>query len=175
MFLTLGKKFRIENKEWKKEEVIMDVEDILYNEKKEGEERDRVRRKVIPIIEIPNKNRSDNLTRKERRGMKEIKRRKHIVIQAVDKGGAVAVIEKEWYKEKMKEQVIEGYQRIGRNIRDIKEEIINKMIENNEEGYGEKGLRNKRRKYINKEGTIPRMKGLPKRHKEEIGIRAVVN
>ena len=75
----------------------------------------------------------------------------------------------------MKEQVIEGYKRIGRNIKEVKEKIINKMIKYSEEGYGKKRLRNKRRKYINKEGTIPRMKGLPKAHKEEIGIRPAVN
>ena len=28
---------------------------------------------------------------------------------------------------------------------------------------------------IHKEGTIPKMKGLPKTHKEEIGMRPVVN
>jgi len=44
----------------------MDVE-ILYNEKKEEEERDKIRRKVIPIVERTNKNRRDNLTKKERK------------------------------------------------------------------------------------------------------------
>ena len=29
--------------------------------------------------------------------------------------------------------------------------------------------------YINKEGNIPKMKGLPKPHKEEIGMRPIVN
>jgi hypothetical protein len=38
----------------------------------------------------------------------------------------------------------------------VKEEIINKMIKDSEEEYGKKRLRNKRRKYINKEGTIPK-------------------
>ena len=75
--------------------------------------------------------------------------------------------------------MIEGYKRIGRNIREVKEEIINKKKiweeEDSEEVYGKKRLRNKRRKYINKERTIPRMKGLPKTHKEEIGIRPAVN
>jgi hypothetical protein len=47
----------------------MDVKDILYNEKKEEEERDKIRRKVIPIVERAYKNRRDNLTKKERRGM----------------------------------------------------------------------------------------------------------
>jgi hypothetical protein len=46
----------------------MDVEDILYNDKKEEEaERDKIRRKVIPIVERANKNRRDNLTKKERK------------------------------------------------------------------------------------------------------------
>ena len=49
------------------------------------------------------------------------------------------------------------------------------MIKDSEKGYGKKRLRNKIRKYINKDGTIPKMKGLPKTHKEEIGIRQLVN
>ena len=32
-----------------------------------------------------------------------------------------------------------------------------------------------RKKYINKEGNIPKMKRLPKTHKEEIGMRSMVN
>jgi len=53
----------------------MDVEDILCNEKKEEEERDKIRRKVMLIVERANKYRRDNLTMKERRGMWEINRR----------------------------------------------------------------------------------------------------
>ena len=41
--------------------------------------------------------------------------------------------------------------------------------------YGKKRLNNKRRKYSNKKGTIPKMKCLPKTHKEVIGMRPVVN
>ena len=83
----------------------MDVEDILYNEKKEEEEeRDKIRRKVIPIVERTNKNRRDNLTKKERRGMWKINRRNYLVIQAVDKGGAIAVMKNEWCKERMKQK-----------------------------------------------------------------------
>ena len=66
MFLALRKHFWIQIKEWMKKEVLMDV-DILYNEKKEEEERDKIRRKVIPIVERANKNRRDNLTKKERK------------------------------------------------------------------------------------------------------------
>ena len=62
----------------------------------------------------------------------------------------------------MKEQITEEYGIIGKNT---------KIIKSNEEGYGEKRLRNRRKKYINKEGNIPKMKGLPKKHKSEIGMR----
>jgi len=72
--------------------------------KKEEEERDKIRRKLIPIVERANKNRRDNLTKKERRGTWEINRRNYLVIQVVDKGGAIAVMEKEWYKERMKQR-----------------------------------------------------------------------
>jgi len=53
----------------------MDVEDILCNEKKEEEERDKIRWKVILIVERADKYRRDNLTKKERRGIWEISRR----------------------------------------------------------------------------------------------------
>ena len=38
---------------------------------------------------------------------------------------------------------------------------------------GKKRLR--RKKYVNKEGNIPKMKGFPKTHKKEIGMRPIVN
>jgi hypothetical protein len=41
------------------------------------------------------------LTRKERKRLESIKRRRYNVLQAVDKEGGIAVIEKQWYKEKM--------------------------------------------------------------------------
>ena len=46
------------------------------------------------MVERADRDRKDNLTEKERRGMRDISRRKVIVIQAVDKGGAIAVMEK---------------------------------------------------------------------------------
>ena len=104
MFLALRKNFWIQNKVFKQKEVLMDVEDILYDEKKEEVERDKIRRKVIPIVERTNKNRGDNLTKKERRGTWEINRRNGIVIQAVHNGGTIAKMEKEWYKERKKQR-----------------------------------------------------------------------
>ena len=117
-------------------------------------------------MERANKDRKDNKTEKERRGMRDISRRKDIVIQAADKGRAIVVMEKDGYKDKMKEQITEEYGIIGKNT---------KIIKSNEEGYGKKRLRNRRKKYINKEGNIPKMRGLPKTHKEEIGMRPIVN
>jgi hypothetical protein len=67
---------------------------------------------VIPVIEKASRkgNRGDNLTEKERKGMKVLRERKNIVIQLVDKGGAITVMSKEWYKGEMKEKIVEGYQ-----------------------------------------------------------------
>ena len=39
MFLGLGKNYRIQNEDWKKEEILLDVEDIIHNERKEEEEK----------------------------------------------------------------------------------------------------------------------------------------
>jgi len=94
----------------------MDGEDMLYNEKKDEEDREK-------IIE------------QERKGMKKLNKRKDVVIQAADKGGAIAVMEKVWYGEKMKEQILEGYKVVGENNRETKEEIINKIIRNSEGKY----------------------------------------
>lgn len=37
IFLVLGKNFRIQNREWKKGEILLDEEDIIYSERKEEE------------------------------------------------------------------------------------------------------------------------------------------
>ena len=75
---------------------------MLFREKKKEEEKERIRRKIIPIIEKANAkgNRGDYLTEKERKGMKGLRESKNIVIQPADKGGAIMVMSKEWYKNK---------------------------------------------------------------------------
>ena len=57
----------------------------------------------------------------------------------------------------------------------MKEEIRDKIIKNCKEEYGKKNLQKRRLKRIEKEGTIPKMRGLPKVHKREKGIRPIVN
>ena len=56
--------------------------------KRDKQERERIRGKILPIIEKTgaNEKRRDNLTEKERKGMRDIKRRKYIIIQPADKG-----------------------------------------------------------------------------------------
>lgn len=58
-----------------------------------------------------------------------------------------------------------GYKIVGKNSKTAKEKTIKKMKKDMEKSM----------KYIKKEGTIPRMKGLPKIYKKEIGMRPVVN
>ena len=41
MFLAFGKNFRIQNEDWKKEEILLDVEDIIHNERNEEEEKSK--------------------------------------------------------------------------------------------------------------------------------------
>ena len=74
------KNVRIGNKEWKMEDVLLDIEEMLFRENRDEEERERIRRKMIPIIEEARRkeNRRDYLTEKEKKGMKEIIRRKYI-------------------------------------------------------------------------------------------------
>ena len=75
----------------------------------------------------------------------------------------------------MKKQITEEYEIVGDNNNETKEKIRDRIIKNSKEGYGKKNLQRKRLKYIEQEGTIPKMKGLPKVHKKDIGIRPIVN
>ena len=47
--------------------------------------------------------------------MKGIRERNNILIQPAGKGRAIAVMNKECYKNKMKEQITEGYKIVGNN------------------------------------------------------------
>ena len=107
--------------------------------------KNRLRGKIIQMVERADRDRKDNLTEKERRGMRDISIRKDIVIQAADKGGAIVVMEKDWYKDKMKEQITEEYGIIGKNTRQERNKLISKIKKSNEEGYGKKRLRNRRK------------------------------
>ena len=71
--------------------------------------------KIIPIVEKANRNRKDNSTEKEERGMEDQRKRKDIIIQPANKGGAIIEMKKEWYKEKMKDQISEDHVIIGNN------------------------------------------------------------
>ena len=70
--------------------------------------------------------------------MRKVTRRKDIVIHAANKGGAIVVMNRDWYNGKMKEQVVEGYEIIGKNTRLEKERLISNIMKSNEEGHGEK-------------------------------------
>ena len=48
------------------------------------------------------------------------------------------VMEKDWYKDKMKEQITEEYEIISKNTRQERNKLINKIIKCNEEEYGKK-------------------------------------
>ena len=67
-------------------------------------------------------------------------------------------MDKEWYKEIIKEQVTKGNEIIGKNTRMEREKILDNMIKNSEEGYRKKRLRNRRKIFINKKGNIPKRK-----------------
>jgi hypothetical protein len=125
-------------------------------ERKEEEERDRIRSKIIPIAEKANRNRKDNLTDEERRGMEDLRKRKEIIIQPADKGGAITLMKKEWYKEKVKDQILEEHVIIGNNNK----KYVGRNSKQNDKKqfrrlWEKKSLWNKRTKYIKKEGNLP--------------------
>ena len=75
----------------------------------------------------------------------------------------------------MKIQITEDYKIVGNYNKETKEKIRDMILKNCKEGCGKKNLQRKRLKYIEQEGTIPRMKCLPKVHKKVIGIRPILN
>ena len=85
------------NKRYKKEAVMLHSLNMPFREK---EDREKVRRKVVPLIKKANKeaNRRHNLTRKESKMMGIVKRRRDILLQPVSKGGSISVMEKQCYK-----------------------------------------------------------------------------
>ena len=66
---------------------MLDLENMLCNEKKDKEEREKVRRKVLRLIGKASKevNKRDNLTTKERKRMESLKVKREIALQPVDK------------------------------------------------------------------------------------------
>ena len=89
-----------------KDAVMLNSENVLYSEEKDVDKREKVRRKVVLLT-----NRRDNLITE---GMRTIKRRRDIVVKAVDKGGGMAAMEKQWHKEEIEELITEDY-RIRKN------------------------------------------------------------
>ena len=47
--------------------------------------------------------------------MENPRKRKDIIFQPADKGGAITVMKKEWYKEKIKDQISEDHVITGNN------------------------------------------------------------
>jgi hypothetical protein len=87
-------------------------------------------KKVILIVEKACKkgNRKDNLTVKERKGIRKTKERKDIVIQAADKGGVITVM-KEWINEGT---VFEVNKVVGNNDKRPKEDLIKLVVRTSE-------------------------------------------
>lgn len=163
-FLSLGYKFKVKNQKVDAEEVIYSVEQAIA-QVQDKDVRDRIRRRAKVIVKKNITKGGGNLSKKEYGVLENIRRRKDICVQQADKGGAIVVMEKNWYKEKLSELCDETYELIGdRNMcEEIKEKVIVSLTK---EGY---------RREINEDGRIPVMKGFPKIHKENVKLRPVLD
>jgi len=83
-----------------------------------------------------------NLSKKEYGVLENIRRRKDIGVQQAAKGGAIVVMEKNWYKEKLSELCDETYKVIrDKNMcEEIKEKVMVPLtIEGYKSGINEEG------------------------------------
>jgi hypothetical protein len=165
-FLSLGRKFKVTKQKADIEELVYGVEEALQ-QMEDKERLKEVRNQVVKLVKnVPRRNKC-NLRENEIKGLRSLKYRKDIVIEQADKGGAVVVMEKEWYKEKLKNLNDDTYEDVS-EVGEEEEENIKKQIM--EEGK-KKGFS----KLLDEQGKLPRMKGFPKIHKEEVKLRPVLD
>jgi hypothetical protein len=163
-FLSLGYKFKVSKMKVDITELVYETEEALQ-EIEDIEKRKKMRKRMVALVNnVPKKNKT-NLKEEERKGMLQIRNRKDIVIEQADKGGAVVVMEKNWYKMKLEELNDNTYEELG-NISEV-ENIKMKVIEE----CKKKGFK----KWIREKGRIPVMKGFPKIHKKVLKLRPVLD
>lgn len=137
----------------------------------EQEKKEEVRVKIREIMKKA-KIKEDNLSPREKIGFIRLKAREDIQIMQADKGGAITVMEKNWYEVKVKELVDEKFEQ-------IKDEDVDKQIKERNKWLNKlvklgKLEKKKVAKIKERDWETPKMLGFPKIHKEDVVLRPVV-
>lgn len=164
-FLRLGHRFKVREGRVEAEELIYSLEEAI-SDIKEEEVKEKTRRRAMAIVrDIMRKGGRGNLEKEEKEGLRRLKGRRDVVVEQADKGGAVVVMERQWYEERLKNLCDETYEVIGE--KSMKEGLVEKVTEE----ARKKGMK----RWVNAQGRVPVMKGFPKIHKEEIKLRPVMD
>lgn len=171
-FLELGRNFTLNSKGEKENATVLDVEEVLEVSELPGEEKEEIRSKVRGILKKA-KRKEFNISKREKRGLEILKKRTDIQIMQADKGGAIAVMEKNWYNEEIGKLVKNGHDLVDEGIikRQVKQR--NKWLKRLEESK----IISKReeKKARERAWKTPKLMGFPKLHKKDLKLRPVVS
>ena len=137
------------------------------------EDADDLRGRVCGILrraKLP----KDNLTRNQRKALKELKELEDVVILPADKGNATVVMRREEYDTKMTELLeTSTYRRLERDPTTTQENRLSRKLKGLEKSREIPGKLYQR---IRPSGSQPpRIYGLPKIHKPEVPLRPIVS
>ena len=169
--LIKGMKFATTSRNIPKEEIIAKVESVLKGIDKP--EADTIRAKVSLTLQNA-KSPKDNLTKRERKAMKDLMNNDDIIILPADKGRATVVMKKEDYLTKCYDHIDNGpYNKLKKDpTESIKRECLKKLKVLKEESAIDQTLYNRLKP---KDSPPPCFYGLPKIHKPAIPIRPIVS
>ena len=169
--LTKGLNFSITSKTLPNKDIIATIEDAVKDLEKE--EADTIRAKVSLTL-LNSKPPKDNLSKDERKALKELQSDTSIVISPADKGRSTVILNREDYLEKCMDHINNGpYQLLKKDpTTKIKAKTLKqlKVLKDNE------FIDNKLYYYLKPiDSPAPRFYGQPKIHKPGVPIRPIVS
>ena len=169
--LTKGLNFSITSKTLPNKDIIATIEDAVKDLEKE--EADTIRAKVSLTL-LNSKPPKDNLSKDERKALKELQSDTSIVILPADKGRSTVILNREDYLEKCMDHINNGpYQLLKKDpTTKIKAKTLKqlKVLKDNE------FIDNKLYYYLKPtDSPAPRFYGQPKIHKPGVPIRPIVS
>ncbi|XP_025993485.1 uncharacterized protein LOC113004435 [Solenopsis invicta] len=150
------------------EEIISQIETAIFHLLPEAS--NDIRQRAVNILRKA-KPPSQNISRKERLALRNLKQNNNILILPADKGNATVVTDKEDYCNKINVMLSDCsvYRKLKRNPTSTIEKKTSVLLKNS-------GLPPEIIKYlIPRESSVPRFYGLPKIHKESVSLRPIVN
>lgn len=125
----------------------------------------------LQLKDLPIAKNKDNLSREERKALKELKDNENIVIKKADKGGATVILDKKHYEEMVYSQLSNGttYKRLEFNKDKSIHDKLKKFIEKHKECF----TKNEEDCLRDSRFTTSCFYGLPKVHKSKIIANAI--